>query len=87
MAARNGAIAFAHEPAAPPDEPEDSRALLTADETARFLRTTRKAIYAMAERGNLPGAVHVGRRLLVLREKLLSSLLEKCVPSPERVRR
>ena len=32
-----------------------------------FLRTTRKAIYAMVERGALPGVVRVGRRLLVRR--------------------
>jgi excisionase family DNA binding protein len=44
--------------------------LLTADETAAYLRTTRKAVYALAERGQLPGVVRVGRRLLVRRRAL-----------------
>ena len=38
--------------------------LLTADETADLLRTTRKAVYAMAERGQLPGVTRIGRRCL-----------------------
>ena len=41
--------------------------LLTADEVAALLRTSRKAIYAMAERGLLPGVIRIGRRLLVRR--------------------
>jgi excisionase family DNA binding protein len=45
--------------------------LITVDETASLLRTTRKAIYAMAERGLLPGALRLGRRLLVRRDELL----------------
>ena len=48
-------------------------AYLTADEAASLLRTTRKAIYVMAERGRLPGATKVGRRLLVRRDALLVS--------------
>jgi excisionase family DNA binding protein len=38
--------------------------LLTADEVAELLRTSRKAVYAMVERGQLPGVRRVGRRLL-----------------------
>ena len=34
--------------------------LLTVDETAKILRTTRKGIYAMVERGRLPGITRVG---------------------------
>jgi len=45
--------------------------LLTADETAALLRTTRKAIYVMAARKQLPGVTHVGRRVLVRRDDLL----------------
>ena len=48
--------------------------LLTVAETAEVLRTSRKAIYDMAARGKLPGAVHVGRRLLVRRADLLGFL-------------
>ena len=44
--------------------------LLTAAEAALYLRTTRKAIYALAERGQLPGVVRIGRRLLVRRAAL-----------------
>ena len=51
--------------------------LLTADETAELLRTTRKAIYVMAERGQLPGVTRIGRRLLVRRDSLLDWLNQK----------
>jgi excisionase family DNA binding protein len=44
--------------------------LLTADEAAGLLRTTRKAIYVMAARRRLPGVTHVGRRMLVRRDDL-----------------
>lgn len=50
-------------------------ALLTADDVARVLRTTRRAIYAMVEREQLPAPVRVGRRLL-LREDDLARWLE-----------
>ncbi|HUR33133.1 MAG TPA: helix-turn-helix domain-containing protein [Vicinamibacterales bacterium] len=40
-----------------------ARELLTTDELAQLLRTTRKAVYAMAERGQLPGTIRVGKRL------------------------
>jgi excisionase family DNA binding protein len=49
----------------------DLPALLTADETALLLRTTRKAIYVMAGRHLLPGVTHIGRRVLVRRDDLL----------------
>jgi excisionase family DNA binding protein len=58
--------------------------LLTVDEVATFLRTTRKAIYVMSERGALPGAVRIGRRLLFGREALLHWLRQKSAPSLER---
>ena len=45
--------------------------LMTADEVAELLRTTRRAIYGLAERALIPGAVHVGRRLLFRRDELL----------------
>ena len=61
--------------------------LLTADEAAVLLRTTRKAIFARAERGLLPGVVRDGRRLLVRRDELLRSLTEARAASPEGSRR
>ena len=57
--------------------------LLTADETAELLRTSRKAIYAMTERGQLPGVTRIGRRVLYRREALLDWLNQKRTPSPK----
>lgn len=57
--------------------------LLTADEAADLLRTTRRAIYAMVERGQLPGVVRVRRRVLLRTTALLHWLEQKCAPSPE----
>jgi hypothetical protein len=54
--------------------------LLTADEVAAWLKTTRKAVYAKAERGTLAGATYVGRRLYFLRADLLRSLEQGRVP-------
>jgi excisionase family DNA binding protein len=56
--------------------------LLTADEAADLLRTSRKAIYAMVDRGQLPGVARVGRRLLFRAEVLLRWLSESRAPSP-----
>jgi excisionase family DNA binding protein len=62
-------------------------ALLTAEEAAALLRTSRKAIYAMAERHQLPGVTRIGRRLLVRRDDLLSWLDERRAASPGGTRR
>lgn len=70
-----------------PKQFEDLPLFLTADETAELLRTTRAAIYAMAERGQLAGVTRVGRRLLVKRDALLHSLAEGRAPSPRGTRR
>ena len=61
--------------------------LLTVDEVADLLRTTRKAIYARAERGLLAGALRDGRRLLVERDELLRFLSERRAASPGGKRR
>jgi excisionase family DNA binding protein len=47
---------------------------LTPDEAADLLRTSRKAIYVMVERRQLPGVARIGRRVLVRTESLLSWL-------------
>lgn len=44
--------------------------LLTCDEVARLLRTSRKAVDALIKRGQLPGVVRIGRRVLVGQEVL-----------------
>ena len=54
---------------------------LTAAEVAALLRTSRKAIYAMVERGQLPGVTRVRRRLLVRAEELVDWLNQKRTPS------
>jgi excisionase family DNA binding protein len=53
---------------------EAAPALLTVDEVADYLRTSRVAVYHLIERGKLPGVVKVGRRLLVKRLVLEKSL-------------
>ena len=57
--------------------------LLTVDEAADLLRTTRRAIYAMIERRQLPGVIRVRRRVLLRADDLLDWLDQKCAPSPE----
>lgn len=57
--------------------------LLTPDEVARLLRTSRKAVYAMIERGQLPGVVRIGRRVLISEPDLLDWFRQKSTPSLE----
>jgi excisionase family DNA binding protein len=47
------------------------------------LRTTRAAIYAMTERGQLPGVTRIGRRLLFRRHELIQWLDQNRAPSPK----
>jgi excisionase family DNA binding protein len=57
--------------------------LLTAGEAAALLRTSRKSIYLMIERGQIPGVTRVGRRVLILSRDLLDWLRQKSAPSPK----
>lgn len=57
--------------------------LLTVDEAASLLRTSRKAIYAMVERSQIPGVVRIRRRVLFRAADLLHWLDQKCAPSPK----
>ena len=57
--------------------------LLTVDEAADLLRTTRRGIYAMIGRRQLPGVVRIRRRVLVRSSDLLHWLHQKRAPSPE----
>jgi excisionase family DNA binding protein len=61
----------------------DEPLLLTGDDVAALLRTTRKAVYLMVERGQLPGVTRIGRRVLFHRADLLDWLRQKRAPSPK----
>ncbi|HLG54520.1 MAG TPA: helix-turn-helix domain-containing protein [Vicinamibacterales bacterium] len=71
-------------PTALPIRAQGVPALLTTDEVAAMLRTSRKAIYAMVARRQLPGIVRVGRRVLVREDALVDWLRQKSTPSLER---
>jgi len=57
--------------------------LLTVDEAAAFLRTSRRAIYAMVERGQIPGVIRLRRRLLFRADQLVHWLDQKCASLPK----
>jgi excisionase family DNA binding protein len=65
----------------------DLPVLLTPTEAATLLRTTRKAIYALVARQQIPGVVRVGRRVLFHSRDLLNWLRQKSAPSPKEYRR
>jgi excisionase family DNA binding protein len=60
---------------------------LTPDEAADLLRTTRKAIYALVERGQIPGVTRIGRRVLIRSRDLLDWLGHNRTPSDLEQRR
>lgn len=71
---------------APHDERRRERTLpvlITGDEAADLLRTTRRAIYIILERRQLPGVTRIGRRVLFRSADLLDWLDQKRAPSPE----
>jgi excisionase family DNA binding protein len=71
---------------APHDERRRERTLpvlITVDEAADLLRTSRRAIYMMLERRQLPGVTRIGRRVLFRSADLLNWLDQKRAPSPE----
>jgi excisionase family DNA binding protein len=57
--------------------------LLNVDEAADLLRTSRRAIYAMIARRQLPGVVRIRRRVLVRSVGLLHRLDQTRAPSPQ----
>ena len=61
--------------------------LLTPAEVATLLRTTKTAVYAKIERGQLPGIVRIGRRVLLRQAEMLEFLRRNTAPSPERSER
>ena len=62
---------------------KDLPLFLSPIETAELLRTSRKAVYAMVGRGQLPGVTRIRRRLLIRRDDLLYWLDERRAPLPE----
>ena len=60
-----------------------SPSFLLVSEVAATLRTSRKAIYSMIERGQLPGVTRIGRRVLVRQDDLLEWLDHNSTPSLE----
>lgn len=58
--------------------------LLTVDEVAALLRTSRKAVYSMIGRAQLPGVQRIARRVLIRRSELVRWLDHNCTPSPRR---
>jgi excisionase family DNA binding protein len=55
--------------------------LLTVDEAAEILRTSRRAVYAMVDRQQVGGVVRLSRRVLFHRAELLDWLDQKRAPS------
>ena len=71
-------------PAQPPRSSHDQLALphlLTVAEVADLLRTTRKAIYNLIHRDELPGVIRLSRRVLVDRAALVDWLDQKLAVS------
>jgi excisionase family DNA binding protein len=65
-----------------PENEEMQSSLMTVPEVAEFLRTTPNAVYLLISRGQLPGVVHLGRRVLVRRTELREHLgLANCTHS------
>lgn len=60
---------------------------LTVPEVGVMLRTSPKAIYSMVERGQLPGVVRLGRRVLVRRSELLDFLDHNSTSSLQETKR
>jgi len=70
----------------PDSQPPLDKAIYTAEEVARLLGCSPKAVYAKDLRGQLPGAFRVGRSLRFRGSALLSFILEGRAPSPRRSR-
>ncbi|WP_395830372.1 helix-turn-helix domain-containing protein [Archangium violaceum] len=56
----------------PPGSDSSAPEFLTVDEAAVLLRVNRKTLYESIRRGEVPGAVHLGRSVRLRRSVLLS---------------
>ena len=63
--------------------PQHLPTLLTPAEVGTLLRTSRKAVYCLIERGQLPGVVRLGRRVLIREAAMVEFLRQKSTPSLE----
>ena len=61
-------------PPSPTTDPSALPFLLCAEEVASLLRITRKAVYSMVDRGEIPGVTRIGRRVRFQRDPLLEWL-------------
>jgi excisionase family DNA binding protein len=59
--------------------------LLTVADVAACLRTTKKAVYELIARGQLPGVIRIGRRVLVREESLILLLSPRVGAIAERI--
>jgi len=71
----------------PPEAASPDLRLLTMGELAVILRTSKKAVYAMHARGQLPPVIKIGRRILMPERDLLAWLEKRRVVSPTESRR
>lgn len=62
----------------------DTDVLITPDELAALLRTTKTAVYTAAERGKIPGVRKLGRRLLFHRATITAWIDTGEVPRARR---
>lgn len=67
--------------------PPLGKATYTAAEVGQLFGLSRKAIFARAARGQLPGAFHLGRSLRFRGPELLRFMAEGRAPSPRGTRR
>ena len=74
-------------PASQAGLPRLDKPAFTVDEAAALLGLTRKAVFARAARGQLPGVFRLGRSLRFRGAELVAFLAEGRAPSPGRNRR
>jgi len=84
---QHGPVLAAKLDSGPAMSPTAVPTLLTVDDAAALLRTSRKAIYAMIERRQLPGVTRIGRRLLIRTQILLQWLDQQAAPSLQEKKR
>jgi excisionase family DNA binding protein len=63
-------------------DPSELPYLLRPEEVASLLRVTRKAVYCMVDRGQLPGVTKIGRRVRFHRDSILRWLERQQQPEP-----